>query len=514
LTRDSIATLKIWDPQPARIVDGSLRRHMGVAALVVLIVWSTVAVARTAPDSFANLAQKLTPAVVNISTSQRVTGRSRQVPVPQFPPGSPFEELFKDFFERQRPGGNGENNEDNNRSRRRVSSLGSGFVVDPSGIVITNNHVIAEADEITVVFSDKKRRTAEVLGRDEKTDLAVLKLNLEPEDGELPFVKLGDSDASRVGDWVMAIGNPFGLGGSVTAGIISARSRNINAGPYDDFIQTDASINRGNSGGPLFNMDGEVIGVNTAIFSPSGGSVGIGFAIATNLAKPVIEQLRGYGKVRRGWLGVRIQPVTDEIAESLALDHPRGALVAGVFDPGPAVVAGFEAGDVILKFDGKDVPRVRALPRIVAETDIGKAVEVEVWRKGVMITLNVKIGELKEDEVAALTSGEESERPSVANVEALGMTLSSLSNVLRKKFEIDSDIKGVVITQVNDESAAAEKGIRAGDIIVEVAQEEVNSPNQVLEKVKQANDSNRKSVLLLVQRSGNLRFVALRLEKG
>jgi len=496
------------------MVDGSLRRHLGVAALVVSIVWSTVAVARTAPDSFANLAQKLTPAVVNISTSQKVTGRSGQVPMPQFPPGSPFEEFFKDFFERQRPGDNDENNEGNNRSRRRVSSLGSGFVVDPSGIVITNNHVIAEADEITVIFSDEKRRTAEVLGRDEKTDLAVLKLNLEPEDGELPFVKLGDSDASRVGDWVMAIGNPFGLGGSVTAGIISARSRNINAGPYDDFIQTDASINRGNSGGPLFNMDGEVIGVNTAIFSPSGGSVGIGFAIATNLAKPVIEQLRGYGKVRRGWLGVRIQPVTDEIAESLDLDEPRGALLAGVFDSGPAVDAGLEAGDVILKFDGKDVPRMRALPRIVAETDIGKAVEVEVWRKGVMMTLSVKIGELKEDEVAALTSDEQGERPSAANVEALGMTLSSLNNDLRKKFELDGDIKGVVITQVDDQSAAAEKGIRAGDIIVEVAQEEVNSPKQVLEKVKQANDSDRKSVLLLVQRSGNLRFVALRLEKG
>ncbi len=510
---EPIATLKIRESRPVSSVDGSFRRGLGVAAIAASLVWSTVAVARSAPDSFADLAQKLTPAVVNISTSQKVTGGSGQVPMPQFPPGSPFEEFFKDFFERQRPGGNGENNQGENRPRRRVSSLGSGFVVDPSGIVITNNHVIAEADEITVIFSDDKRRTAEVLGRDAKTDLAVLKLNLEPEDGELPFVELGDSDASRVGDWVMAIGNPFGLGGSVTAGIISARSRNINAGPYDDFIQTDASINRGNSGGPLFNMDGEVIGVNTAIFSPSGGSVGIGFAIAANLAKPVIKQLREFGKTRRGWLGVRIQPVTDEIAESLALDKPRGALVASVFDPGPAAVAGFEAGDVILKFDGKDVPRVRALPRIVAETDIGKAVEVEVWRKGGLITLSVKIGELKEEEVAALTSGEQGGSSSATNVEALGMKLSSLSNDLRERFEIGGDVKGVVITEVDDESAAAEKGIRAGDIIVEVAQEEVSSPNQVLEKVKQAKDSNRKSVLLLVQRSDDLRFVALRLEK-
>lgn len=486
--------------------DGMLARRCGIAVLAVTLVWSTAAFARSAPDSFADLAQRLTPAVVNISTTQKVSGRRGEVPLPQFPPGSPFEDFFKDFFERQRPGDNGEGDK---RPTRRISSLGSGFVVDPSGIVITNNHVIADADEITVIFSDDTRLKAEVLGRDPKTDLAVLRV--EPEK-DLTFVKLGDSDESRVGDWVMAIGNPFGLGGSVTAGIISARSRNINAGPYDDFIQTDASINRGNSGGPLFNMDGEVIGVNTAIFSPSGGSVGIGFAIAANLAKPVIEQLREYGKARRGWLGVRIQPVTEEIAESLALDEPRGALVASVFDPGPAAVAGFEAGDIILKFDGKDVPRVRALPRIVAETSIGKAVGVEVWRKGEMITLSVKIGELKEDEVAALTSGDSGESSST-DVEALGMTLSSITNDLRERFEIDGEVKGVVITEVNDGSAAAEKGIRAGDIIVEVAQEEVTSPTQVVEKVTQAKDSNRKSVLLLVQRSDDLRFVALRLEK-
>ena len=522
--------LRIRESRPCPSTDGQLKRrpikqrptiqhmakrHLGLAALAASLVWSTVAVARSAPETFADLAEKLTPAVVNISTSQKVSGRSGQVPVPQFPPGSPFEEFFKDFFERQRPGGNGDNggnNEDGNRPTRRVSSLGSGFVVDPSGIVITNNHVIAEADEITVIFSDDTRRKAEVLGRDAKTDLAVLQLKQEPGDGPLPFVKLGDSDKSRVGDWVMAIGNPFGLGGSVTAGIISARSRNINAGPYDDFIQTDASINRGNSGGPLFNMDGVVIGVNTAIFSPSGGSVGIGFSIASNLAKPVIEQLREYGKTRRGWLGVRIQPVTDEIAESLALDEPRGALVASVFEPGPAAEAGFEAGDVILKFDGKDVPIVRALPRIVAETGIGKAVDVEVWRKGKTVTLSVMIGELKEDEVAALASGDTGgSQP--ASVAALGMTLSSLSNDLREKFEIGGDVKGVVITEVDDESAAAEKGIRAGDIIVEVAQEEVTSPNQVVDKVKQAKESKRKSVLLLVQRSDDLRFVALRLEE-
>ena len=510
MIRDSIATLRNDDSRLRPSRDGTLAGRFGIAVLAVTLVWSTAAFARSAPDSFADLAEKLSPAVVNISTTQNVSGRRGAVPMPQFPPGSPFEEFFKDFFERQRPGGNGDGNGDGERRpRRRISSLGSGFVVDPSGIIITNNHVIAEADEITVILSDGTRLKAEVLGRDAKTDLAVLRV--EPAK-DLPFVKLGDSDESRVGDWVMAIGNPFGLGGSVTAGIISARSRNINAGPYDDFIQTDASINRGNSGGPLFNMDGEVIGVNTAIFSPSGGSVGIGFAIAANLAKPVIEQLREHGKTRRGWLGVKIQPVTDEIAESLALDPPRGALVASVFDPGPAAVAGFEAGDIVLKFDGMDVPRVRALPRIVAETAIGKAVEVEVWRKGELIKLSVKIGELKEDEVAALTSGE-SGGNSAANLEALGMTLSSLTNDLRERFEIGGEVKGVVITEVNDVSAAAEKGIRAGDIIVEAAQEEVTSPGQVLEKVKEAKDSNRKSILLLVQRSDDLRFVALRLEK-
>ena len=511
MNRDSISTPQLHESRRRPPRPGAFGRRTGIAILAASLVCSTAALARSAPETFADLAEKLTPAVVNISTTQKAGGRRGEVPVPRFPPGSPFEEFFKEFFERQRPGDDGRDRDEDRPPRRRVSSLGSGFVIDPSGIVVTNNHVITEADEITVIFSDEERRTAEVLGRDVKTDLAVLRVKKEDGDGDLPFVEFGDSDEARVGDWVMAIGNPFGLGGSVTAGIVSARSRNINAGPYDDFIQTDASINRGNSGGPLFDMDGRVIGVNTAIFSPSGGSVGIGFAIAANLARPVIHQLREFGEIRRGWLGVRIQPVTDEIAESLALDEPRGALVASVFDPGPAATAGFEAGDVILKFDGKDVPRVRALPRIVAETEIGKAVEVEVWRRGEKISLSVEIGELKDDEVAALASG--GSGGGAESVEAFGMTLSSIDDSLRDRFEIGDDVKGVVITEVNDDSAAAEKGIQAGDIIVEVAQEEVSSPDQILEKVKEARDSNRKSVLLLVQRSDDLRFVALRLEK-
>lgn len=477
---------------------------LGAIAIFLSLNWPSTTFAKAAPETFAELAEMLTPAVVNISTTQKVSGQRGEVPLPQFPPGSPFEDFFKDFFERQRPGGGSQ------QPMRRVSSLGSGFVIDRRGIIVTNNHVIAEADEITIIFSDDTRMEAEVLGRDPKTDLAVLKIELDSDAADLPFVTFGDSDKSRVGDWVMAIGNPFGLGGSVTAGIVSARSRNINAGPYDDFIQTDASINRGNSGGPLFNIEGEVIGVNTAIFSPSGGSVGIGFSIASNLAKPIIKQLQEFGKARRGWLGVRIQPVTDEIAESLDLAEAKGALVASVFNPGPAADAGFEAGDVILKFDNKDVPRVRALPRIVAETDIGKAVNVEVWRDGKITTLSVMIGELKEEEVAALTSDKAADE-STPDMRVLGMKLSRLSKSMRELFEIGDDVKGVVVTEVDDDSAAAKKGILAGDVIVEVAQEEVTSPERVREIVKVARDSEKKSVLLLVQRSGDLRFLALRL---
>ncbi|HJS32758.1 MAG TPA: Do family serine endopeptidase, partial [Alphaproteobacteria bacterium] len=317
-------------------------------------------------QGFADLAERLLPAVVNISTTQTVRqdrnqqqgpqqgpqGERRRGPeVPQFPPGSPFEEFFREFFDRQgRP----------DAPPRRTQSLGSGFVIDSTGYVVTNNHVIAEADEIKVILHDDTQLAAKVIGRDPKTDLAVLKV--EPSK-PLTAVKFGNSDQTRVGDWVVAIGNPFGLGGTVTAGIVSARARDINAGPYDDFIQTDASINRGNSGGPMFNLAGEIIGINTAIYSPSGGSVGIGFAIPANLAKPVIDQLRVSGKVRRGWLGVQIQSVTDEIAESLGLNKARGALVARVTENSPAAKGKIESGDVILKFDGKDVTEMRRLPR-------------------------------------------------------------------------------------------------------------------------------------------------------
>jgi serine protease Do len=459
--------------------------------------------ARTAPDSFADLVEKLTPTVVNISTTQTVKRSERpggEVPIPQFPPGSPFEEFFKDFFERQRP--------ENDTPRRRQTSLGSGFIIDPSGIVITNNHVIAEADEITVTLSDDTKHEAEVIGRDQKTDIAVLKIKT---DKPLTAANWGNSDKSRVGDWVIAIGNPFGLGGTVTAGIISARQRDINAGPYDDFLQTDASINRGNSGGPMFNLDGDVIGINTAIFSPSGGSIGIGFAIPSTLAKSVVNQLQKYGRTKRGWLGVRIQTVTDEIAESLGLEDSAGALVADVTEDSPAATAGVEAGDVILTFDGRPVEEMRVLPRMVADTEIGREVKVEVWRKGETKTLKVTLGELEEaEQLAALQKDKEPGRESPAQAEALGMTLARITPELRQRFDLGEEAEGVVITEIDGESAAAEKGIRPGDIIVEVGQEEVSTPGEVAEKVRSVEESQRKSVLLLLQRAGDLRFVAVR----
>jgi serine protease Do len=360
-----------------------LARHAATAAAALLIV-VPAALARPAPDGFADLAARLLPAVVNISTTQTVKtaerGGERSGPdMPQFPPGSPFEQFFHDFFEHGLPKG-----ERPEILPRHATSLGSGFVVDPAGYIVTNNHVIADADEITVILHDNTSLKAQVVGRDTKTD--------KP----LTAVSWGDSDKSRVGDWVLAIGNPFGLGGSVTAGILSARQRDINSGPYDDFLQTDAPINRGNSGGPMFNMDGQVIGINTAIYSPSGGSIGIGFAIPSTLAKAVVSELRTESDhtVHRGWLGVRIQAVTGEIAESLGLDKPRGALVASVTDNGPAETAGIQPGDVVLSFDGKPVDDMRHLPRLVAETPVNKKVPVTVWRKRKETSLEVKVGKL------------------------------------------------------------------------------------------------------------------------
>jgi serine protease Do len=487
--------------------------------LVVVIAASVLALPLLAspaqargPENITEAAEAVIDAVVNISTSQKVDARQGSGAMPQLPPGSPFEEFFEEFFKNRR-GGQGEN-QNRERTPRRVNSLGSGFIIDAGGLVVTNNHVISDADEINVVLNDGSKLKAEIVGRDQKTDMALLRVS--PNGKQLRAVKFGDSEKLRLGEWVIAIGNPFGLGGTVTAGIVSARNRDINSGPYDNYIQTDASINRGNSGGPLFNLDGEVIGVNTAIISPSGGSIGIGFAVPSKTAVAVIDQLRNFGETRRGWLGVKIQQVTDEIAESLGMKGARGALVAGVDDKGPAKPAGIEPGDVIVKFDGREIKDMRDLPRVVADTPVGKDVEVIVVRKGKEETKAVKLGRLEDGEKtmqAAAKAGEPSQDDKSTIKKTLGLDLANLNDELRKRHKIKDSVKGVVITGVEPGSSAAEKRLSAGDVIVEVAQEPVASADAVQKRIDQLKKDGRKSALLLVANTeGELRFVALGLQ--
>jgi len=484
-------------------------KHVLVSFTILLLFGTTAHASQARPDSFADLAESLLPAVVNISTLQEVQGSPFKMQAPQFPPGSPFEDLFKKFFEQApgfpgRPGGNGIK-----PKKRDVTSLGSGFIVSAEGFIVTNNHVIASADEVTVILSDETELPAEVIGMDPKTDLALLKVQ---SDKPLPYVRWADSDTIRVGDWILAIGNPFGLGGTVTAGILSARARDINAGPYDDFLQTDASINRGNSGGPMFNIDGEVVGVNTAIFSPSGGSVGIGFAIPANLARPVIEQLKEYGRTKRGWLGVRIQVVTPEIAEALGLKDIRGAMVASVTEGGPADKAGLEPGDVVLSFDGKPIEEMRQLPRIVAETEIGKMAPVEVFRGGKIHKFKVDLGELEKAEKSGALKEERRAADSKEGdgAEMLGMILADLSEKYRDRFALAESAKGILVVGVSRTGAAAEKGIRPGDLIVEINQQKVQRVKDIKTVVKQLKADKKKSTLLrVIGRTGNPRYIVL-----
>ncbi|MGH7031260.1 MAG: DegQ family serine endoprotease, partial [Stellaceae bacterium] len=472
-------------------------------------------IARGARDSFADLAARLLPSVVNISTTQTVksTGEGDEAApgMPQFPPGSPFEKFFHDFLEHGLPKGDHPDLEP-----RKATSLGSGFIIDPAGYIVTNNHVIADADQITVILHDNTNLKATVVGRDTKTDLALLKVTAGR---KLTAAVWGNSDAARVGDWVLAIGNPFGLGGSVTAGILSARQRDINSGPYDDFLQTDAPINRGNSGGPMFNMDGQVIGINTAIYSPSGGSIGIGFAIPSALAEDVVAELKNEKDhtVHRGWLGVRIQEVTAEIADSLGLDKARGALVASVTDKGPAQVAGIQPGDVVLSFTGKEVGDMRRLPRLVAETPVDKTVPVTLWRKRAETTVTVKIGRLQESD-QQLASKQKAPKKTgddeTGRVKTLGLTLSGITPELKDRYSLADDAKGVVVVEVAQNSSASDKGVRPGDVIMEAAQQEVKRPQDVASRIDQEKKAGRKSILLLVERQGDLRFIALRLDQG
>ena len=420
------------------------------AAIAATVTFASPAAAARGPDNIADVAEQVIDAVVNVSTSQKVDPHVETLP--DVPPGSPMEEFFDQFFKNHRGQGG-----DQDQMPHRVTSLGSGFIIDPSGVVVTNNHVIADADEINVILNDGTKLPATLVGKDSKADLALLRVKT---DHPLKAVKFGDSDKLRLGEWVIAIGNPFSLGGTVTAGIVSARNRDINSGPYDNYIQTDAAINRGNSGGPLFNLDGEVIGINTAIISPSGGSIGIGFAVPSDTAVPVLDQLRQYGETRRGWLGVRIQQVTDDIADSLSIKPPRGALVAGIDDKGPAKPAGIEPGDVVVKFDGHDIKEMHDLPRIVADTAVGKTVDVVVIRKGKEETHKVTIGRLEDGEKVALADAGKNAAPPQKSVvqKTLGLELSSLSDDVRSKFKIGDSVKGVVVTGVD----SVDRDVRSG----------------------------------------------------
>lgn len=471
----------------------------GIVLTVALLLAQTLsAAARAAPDSFADLAERLSPSVVNITTTQTVAQPNRPA-MPQVPPGSPFEDFFKDFFD-QMPNGEGQ-------KPRRATALGSGFIVSADGYIVTNNHVIDKADEIIIEFLSGQELEAKLIGRDTKTDIALLKVEAEE---PLPFVSFGDSDISRVGDWVLAIGNPLGQGFSVSAGIISANNRSLRSGPYDDFIQTDAAINRGNSGGPLFNMDGAVIGVNTAIISPNGGSIGLGFSMASNVVSTVVDQLKEYGETRRGWLGVSIQDLDAEMADALGLEKVAGALVSDVPE-GPAKEAGILAGDVILSFDGKDVVDTRGLIKEVGNSEVGKSVRVVVQREGKTQTIKVVLAR-REDAERSLVVPAVAKPDAVTEEQSLGIKMTLLTDEIRSQLRLPKDAKGVAIVTVDEATDAYEKGLRTGDLISEVGQTAVETPEDVAKAIQKAKDAGRKSVLFLVRRDGNPRFVALSLD--
>ena len=456
--------------------------------------------------SIADLSDKLLPAVVEITIESKSASAAPVMPnLPDIPDNSPFKDFFDEYLKRQQQGDNGQ--------PRTMTSVGSGFVVDGAGLIVTNNHVVEGADSIEVHFQDDTVLKAELVGRDPKTDLAVIRVKpAKP----LPAVSFGDSDRLRIGEWVVAIGNPFGLGGSVSLGIVSARNRDISAGPYDDYIQTDAAINKGNSGGPLFNLSGEVVGINTAIFSPTGGSVGIGFSVTSNTAKAVVDQLVKYGETRRGWLGVKIQSVTQDIAESMGLDHPRGALIADVTKTGPAEKAGIEAGDVVIEFNGHPVTQMRDLPRIVAETEIGKQVPVKLLRQGKEVMVMAEVGRLEDGEKVVASQDGSAPQPAPAVVTVLGMTLTTLTDELRAKYKIDPDIKGAVITEVASDGVAGEKRLEPGDVITEAGEKEVAGAADIPARAADAEKAGKTSILLLVSKGGKqaeMRFIALRIKK-
>lgn len=493
-----------------------IRKNMLKYFIGFVVSLTISASANAVPSSFADLVDKSTPSVVNISTTQIVEdsvmnpfGNLFEFSIPN---GQGFEalpDLFKKFYDLPNGGSN------KNKKERKTSSLGSGFIISADGYVVTNHHVIDKADEIKIIFSDDTEYDAKIIGSDPKTDIAVLKIKTDNKNKKFDFVKFGDSDKSRVGDWVIAIGNPFGLGGSVSAGIISARARDINSGPFDDFIQTDAAINRGNSGGPLFNVDGDVIGVNSAIYSPSGGNVGIGFSVPASLAKPVIDQLMKKGFIERGWLGVKIQTVSDEIAESLGMAKAIGALVVEVTEDSPADKGDIKAGDVILSFDDKPVETMRKLPRIVAETPAGKKVDVKVRRQGKIKQLNVKVALLEEDdqnENSDSEDGKKDESLDKNSKDISGLKIKDITSDIRKKYNFPDDLTGVVIVGVDSNSKISEKPIRAGDVISSINQIDIKGINQAHSIIENAKKAKKKSALLLIYRGSNASFITLPLD--
>lgn len=473
----------------------------GLALLAAPLPATARAPDGTAPESFAELAARLSPTVVNISSTQKIEEAKDYPEMPQFPPGSPFQDFFEEFMNRRGHG----------VPFAPPSMMGSGFVIDAqNGYIVTNNHVIQDADEVRVILHDDQSVVAEVIGKDEETDIAVLKI--DPKGLNLVPATFGNSDEIRVGDWVLAIGNPYGLGGSVTAGIVSALARDINSGKYDDYIQSDASINRGNSGGPMFNMKGEVIGINTAIFSPTGGSIGIGFSIPSARAKPVINQLIKFGKTRRGWLGVKIQTVTEDIAESFGLAKVSGALVVIVNKDGPADKAGIKDGDILLTFNGQEIKEMRLLPRFVAETEIDSEATVEYWRDGKVYTTKVKVGHLEQAEEDGLideTPG--ADETGGTAIDMVGMSVTPITDALRTTYNIPANVRGLVVVAVQDLSESMEKGIAVGDVVVEINQQPVSDPQHLIDVINTAKEAQRSSVLLLVNRGGEVRFVPLKL---
>lgn len=468
---------------------------MLLGVLTIFAVFAQCMAAQARTDSLAPLVDKISPAVVNITTSTTIEGRTG--PQGIVPEGSPFEDFFRDFQDR--------NNDEGSRPRR-TSALGSGFVISEDGFVVTNNHVIEGADEILIEFFDGEELAATVVGTDKNTDIALLKVET---DTPLPFVSFTDSDTAKVGDWVIAMGNPLGQGFSVSVGIVSARNRAL-SGSYDDYIQTDAAINRGNSGGPLFDMDGGVVGVNTAILSPNGGSIGIGFSMASNVVTRVVDQLKEYGETRRGWLGVRIQDVTEDVAEAMGLKKASGALITDVPD-GPAKDAGLLAGDVILSFDGVEVDDTRALVRQVGNTTVGKAVRVLVYRDDGTQTILVTLGRREEATAAVPAVMEDTNDESQEEV-VLGLTLRVLTDDIRGEIGVPDGMDGLVVVAVDESSEAFEKGLRAGDLITEAGQQKVATLESLQDRITDAKDAGRKSLLLLVRRAGEPRFVALNLK--